>query len=66
MRSGLTASLRTEGTHSTPPLKDLSCLQAPPWDMDQCCSQSEPLPGNSQEERDKGGLGSTSTGSSAL
>lgn len=67
MRSGLTASLRTEGTHGAPPLKDLSHLQAPRWDMGQCCSWSEPLPGNRvRRKRDKVGLGSTSTGSSAL
>lgn len=66
VRSGLTKSLKTDGTHAPkpPPLKDLSCLQALCREVDQCCSQSEPLPGNRvrRKGRDKGGLRSTSRG----
>lgn len=61
MRSGLTESLRTDGTHG-PLLKDLSCLQALHCEVDQRCSQSEPLPGDRvrRKGRGKGGLASTS------
>ena len=56
VRSGLTASLRTEGTHSTPPTEGLELFTSPPWDMDHCCSRSEPLPGNRVRRKETKGV----------